>query len=243
MAMDYHERRFASRNKPRRNSIWGYVVAVTGVLLLVYAAGAATGWFACRYRMKVVTAVPPSAGQTGQQAATSAQPADEKPVPGKTPLTFYETLPQGSKTVIGSGINPKLPSQQSNEPAKPAPATSPQLQPVAAPAPAKAAPATPVAPAPPKAAPATIPVAKPAPLPAKDGERHFTVQVASVKEKSEAETLKARLAAKGLNASVIAVNVPGKGLLYRVRAGRHLLQSEAQDIAGKLGSGAIVIPE
>lgn len=230
MAMDYHERKFASRNKPRRNSIWGYVVAVTGVLLLVYAAGAATGWFVCSYRMKAVPAAPPSAGQTGQQAAATAPPADAKPVPGQTPLTFYETLPQGSKTVIGSGINPKLPPQQASEPAKPVPAPLPQSQPTAAPSPAKAAPAAASA-------------DKPAPAVAKVGERRFTVQVASVKEKSEAETIRARLAAKGLNPSIIAVNVAGKGLLYRVRAGRHLLQSEAQDIAGKLGSGAIVIPE
>lgn len=243
MAMDYHERKFASRNKPRRNSIWGYVVAVTGVLLLVYAAGAATGWFVCSYRMKAVPAAPPSAGQTGQQAAATAPPADAKPVPGQTPLTFYETLPQGSKTVIGSGINPKLPPQQASEPAKPVPAPVPQSQPTAAPSPAKAAPAAPVAPAPSKAAPAAASADKPAPAVAKVGERRFTVQVASVKEKSEAETIRARLAAKGLNPSIIAVNVAGKGLLYRVRAGRHLLQSEAQDIAGKLGSGAIVIPE
>lgn len=252
MAMDYHERKFASRNRPRRSSIWGYVAGVTGVLLVVFAAGAATGWFACRYRTKPVPAAQPAAGQSGQQAAASQPAPTDKPAPGKTPLTFYETLPQGSKSVIGSGINTKLPTQQAAEPLRPTPVPSPQPQSAAPPAsvPVKAAPAqvkppavAPVAPASAKPATSASTAEKPVEPAAKDGARCFTVQVASVKEKAEAETLRSRLAAKGLNPMVVAVNVPGKGLVYRVRAGRHLLQSEAQEIAGKLGSGAIVVPE
>lgn len=247
MAMDYHERKIASRNKPRRSSIWGYVLGVASVLILVYAAGVASGWFACRYRMKTASAVAPSTQPKaqGQPSPNSPTPVDAKPVPAQTPLTFYETLPQGSKTVIGSGINAKLPPHDSTAPARPASAAPPSAPAPAAvsPKPASAPPAPAASQPPPKPAPVAPPVDKPVPAATKEVERHFTVQVASVKEKSEAETLKSRLAAKGLNPYVIAVNVPGKGLLYRVRAGRHLLQSEAQDIAAKLGSGAIAIPE
>lgn len=242
MAMDYHERRFASRNRPKRNSIWGYVLGATVVLLLVYAGGVATGWFAHhRYGMK--TAMPPvartDAGQGEKQALPAPPASGTKTAPGQTPLTFYETLPQGSKsTVIGSGINPAQPFSPPVASPKPAPAPQPQPQPKPAPADKPAAPQAPPAAAAPPAKPP-----QPPEKPAREGERRFTVQVASVKEKAEAESLKARMAARGLNPYVIAVDVPGKGLLYRVRAGRRLLQSEAQEIAAKLGSGAIVVPE
>ena len=71
----------------------------------------------------------------------------------------------------------------------------------------------------------------------------FTVQVASFPLKSEAETLKNKLAGKGYNVSVTESHQGDKGIWYRVRVGRKLDQEAAKELAGKLGKTAMVVPE
>jgi cell division protein FtsN len=69
------------------------------------------------------------------------------------------------------------------------------------------------------------------------------VPIASYREKREAEAIKARVAARGLAAYVVELNLPGKGHWYRVRVGRGLDQEAANELAKKAGKGAMVVPE
>jgi cell division protein FtsN len=234
MRSDYRERSFASKNKPRRQPIGMYAIWAVAFILFVFASGFAGGWFTCLYRIKktatpkqAAVAVPAASPLTVQQPNLPAQIKGQQP-----PLTFYETLPKGGKGVIGSGINANL----TEHPATPL--ANPPLQPQTPQGMTK--PATPV---PSAAKPSPPPTPDKPALAQPDSERKFTVQVASVRDKSEAEALKSKLAAKGMNPVIIVVNIPEKGVVYRVRAGRHMLQREAQELAAKLGSGAIVTPE
>lgn len=90
---------------------------------------------------------------------------------------------------------------------------------------------------PPQAAPATkAPEAKPA-------NSGFLVQVAAFTNVKEAESTKAKLAAKGYSASISETNLNDKGTWYRVRIGRHLDKEAASEIASRVGSGAKVLPD
>ncbi|MBT0665713.1 SPOR domain-containing protein [Geobacter pelophilus] len=232
MAIDYRERSFASKNKPRRPPVGKYVAGILVAVLLVFAAGFIGGWSLCWYKMKKTVSVQQQALST-PVASPVQPPLPAVPKGQQTPLTFYETLP-GGKTVIGSGINAGLTEHQ------PAPAAKPSIQPQATPPAASVKPS----PVPQPAAKPQAPVAPEKPVaPQPVVEKKFAVQVASVKDKAEAESLRSKLAAKGLNPTIYEVKVPEKGIVFRVRAGRHLSQSEAKELAAKLGSGAIVIAE
>jgi cell division septation protein DedD len=112
--------------------------------------------------------------------------------------------------------------------------------------------------------PKTAPVAAPAVKPAEEkpagektavekpsgekqaGERtaaEFLVQIASYRDKQEAEVAKAKLSARGIAAYVVESKVKERGVWYRLRVGRHLSRQEAEQLAGKVGSGATVLPE
>lgn len=159
-------------------------------------------------------AAPPAAPATAAAPAASQKPA---PPPG-LPLSFYENLPSGQKnTVLGSGINEK------NKPAPPA--APPQQQPAAA--------------APPK--PDAAPVAAPQKPAAATG--GWLVQVAALSSKKEAEALKAKLVAKGYNASIMETHLNDKGTWYRVRIGRRMSKEAATDIASRIGGGAKALPD
>ena len=71
----------------------------------------------------------------------------------------------------------------------------------------------------------------------------FLVQVAAFSNIKEAESTKAKLAAKGYSASISETNLNDKGTWYRVRIGRHLDKEAASEIASRVGSGAKVIPD
>lgn len=55
----------------------------------------------------------------------------------------------------------------------------------------------------------------------------FTVQVASLPNRSEAESLASRLRKQGLSPWVAEADIPGKGTFYRVRVGRFANRDEA----------------
>jgi cell division septation protein DedD len=154
------------------------------------------------------------------------------------PLTFYETLPKGSKSLIGTGINaPKEKAPQSVKMDKPVTSLGTKAEKSAAPA-ADAHP-SPLDRAEPHKE--TPPVT--AKEPVKKGSEQFIVQVASSKERKDADEIINRLTAKGIAAYVAESKVEGKGTWYRVRVGRHLSRQEADALATKLGKGALVIPE
>jgi len=174
--------------------------------------------------------LPPAPGQQPQSDSSAPQPV----VPGggqiatDPPLSFYKTLPSGQKnTVLGSGIN-----SREDKPAK---------QPLQA-----AMPTNVTRPAPPenddtnqKQAAQTAP-SKPA---ARQDSKGFTVQVASYSLKSEAEAMRSKLAAKGYDVGIVESHLGDKGTWYRVRVGKRLDQDVAKELAGKIGKGAIAIPD
>ena len=62
----------------------------------------------------------------------------------------------------------------------------------------------------------------------------FTVQVASYREKGEAETLADRLTLKGYKPYVVPADLPGKGKWYRVRVGEFRTKREAASFGENL---------
>lgn len=164
---------------------------------------------------------PPQQPQPGG-TAPATQPAPE------TPLSFYKNLPSGQKSnVLGSGIN-----ASDNKTAK---------QPLQAAIPANLAkPGQPQTSLGVTKTAASTPAEKPAVRQETGG---FTVQLASYSLKSEADTLKSKLASKGYNVYIAESNQGEKGIWYRVRVGKKLDQDAAKDLAAKLGKGAIPIPD
>jgi cell division protein FtsN len=174
--------------------------------------------------------VVPTPTQQPQAGGSAPQPSatGETQTAVESPLSFYKTLPSGQKNnVMGSGINSK-----DDKPAK---------QPLQA-----AMPANITRPAPPQGD-EYVQKLPGQPAPAKPADRQdsrgFTVQVASYSLKSEAETLRNKLAAKGYSVGIVESNLGEKGTWYRVRIGKRLDPDAAKELAEKLGKGAISIPD
>lgn len=259
MRIDYSEPKQAyvspqGKNRPRKEpfGMFATVVIITGVI--TFLAGFGTGWLLSQRAAKKAfqaateqTSLENSARQETQQKQTKLQEQAPKAAvappqqqPGTTdpqassptqttpepPLSFYKTLPNGQKSnVLGSGINTK------DEKGK---------QPLQAAIPSNIA--RPPQPGADKPA-ADKPQAAPEKAPARQDAGGFTVQVASYTLRSEAETLKNKLAGKGYSVSIIESNQGDKGTWYRVRVGKRLEQDAAKELAGKLGKGAIAIPD
>jgi cell division septation protein DedD len=176
--------------------------------------------------------IAPQAPDTTQQPLSGGgQTPPAAPGTQTTPdpqLSFYKNLPSGQKNnVLGSGINSRddKPARQPLQAAIPTNLTKPSQ-------PDNAVENTR------QPTPATV---------EKNGARKdtsaFTVQVASLSLKSEAETLKNKLANKGYNVYIAESNQGSKGTWYRVRVGRGLEQDAAKELAGKLGKSAMAIPD
>ena len=230
------------------------IIIVTG--LATFAAGFGSGWFLSQRAAKKsfqaameqtslessprqedvpVKRVPPPqpAAQAPSQPPQTQQQADTAPPNGQTmpepPLSFYKTLPSGQKNnVMGSGINAT--DEKGKQPLQAAiPSNvvrqSQQGSDAANPGNEKAHPA------------AGEKTAR------QDSSGGFTVQVASYSLKSEAEAARSKLAGKGYNVFIVESNLGDKGTWYRVRVGRRLDLDAAKDLCGKLGKGAMLIPD
>ncbi|ACM21267.1 SPOR domain protein [Geotalea daltonii FRC-32] len=226
MVLDYCERRPVSKNRPKKQPIGILVFIVAGAVIISFVGGFAGGWFfggrAVKNTYEKTTAKP----AVTPSLAPQAQPAGQD-----VPLTFYQTLPNGAKAVIGSGLNPAKAGEEQNK-ATPGPQNL-QEQKLLSPG------------APPKSEANTETAAVPK-TPAKSqasGEGTYCVQIASLRDKTEAEAIRTNLLSKGQAAYILESNVQGKGTWYRVRMGKHLKQSEAGELAAKAGKGAIVIAE
>jgi cell division protein FtsN len=256
MPLDYSRPRISvarssvNKNRPKKQAAGVFAIVILGALSVTFVAGVLTGWFIFRHAAKKAAAT--AAVTAGQQEAALAQGGAPLPAGGEgrvqePSLTFYETLPKGGKAVIGTGLNPKR--EEASPAAKPG-ATAPSPQAPTQPAPASAASAgaggakEEGAKTPEKANSSAriqeqeATVKKPAP-----GKGKFCVQVASYKDRKEAEAVRAKAAARGLDAYIVESNVPDKGVWYRIRVGRHLEQAEANEAVKKAGKGAIVIAE
>ncbi len=242
-------------NRPRKESSGNVLIVavITGFICL--GIGFGSGWILSKRSAKEAFkaamdqqslenspqqgAAPPLPQQQAAPLPPGQQPqaggtAPQQPATGGTgtandpPLSFYKTLPSGQKsTVLGSGINSRedKPAKQPLQAAMPANVTRPappegdddnQKQPTQA-APAKSA--------------------------ARQDSKGFTVQVASYSLKSEAETLRSKLAAKGYEVGIVESHLGDKGTWYRVRVGKRLDPDAAKELAAKIGKGAIAIPD
>lgn len=250
MRLDYHEkkqfgqekveRRAVQKNRPRKEPMGLFALLSVVVLAATYGAGVFTGWFFFKGEPAPQVAAVPPAVQPAAPAPPPAAPAEEEP------LTFYKTLPQGGGAVMGSGVNLKL--QETAPAAKPAPASAAQgTQPQGAQPQAQGA--------------------QPQPQGSqaqgdkqenqnkqgqqdaagdkekKDEEKRFAVQVASYRDKGEAEAAQAKLAARGLPAYLVESKLADKSVWYRLRVGRNLSKSDAGQLAAKAGKGSVLIPE
>lgn len=173
--------------------------------------------------------VPQSAATQQQSAGNSSAPVNSPlqstPDP---PLSFYKNLPSGQKSnVLGSGINNRdeKPAKQSLQAAIPSNVVKPP-----SPQSTEEASSPPLSSIPPKSS-------------ARQETGGFVVQAASYSLKSEAETLRNKLASKGYNAYISESQQGDRGTWYRVRVGKKLEQDAAKELAGKLGKGAMPIPD
>jgi len=247
MAVDYSGQRTVKKNRPKKQGGGIFGIILLGALATAFACGVLTGWFLFKPSKKGASpqAVAAGSGQknSGAPRAPASQPAAAERS-AEPPLTFYETLPKGGRSVvIGTGINPV--KQGNVPPAKPGPAPPVQAKEAAQPA-AAARTAEPREPdgKGTDGAKGTAPSAVDASgKKAKAGSGKLCVQVASFPDRKGAEELRTKLAAKGLDAYIVESNVPDKGVRFRVRIGRGLEQAEANDALQKVGKGAIIIAE
>lgn len=240
------------QSRPRKEPSGGLLIVAAISGLLFFGIGFGSGWMLSQRSAKAgfkaameqqslenspqqpatapspqKQAAPTAPGQQPTASGTASPPAtaDGGKASADPPLSFYKTLPSGQKsTVLGSGIN-----SRSDKPAK---------QPLQAAVPTninRAAPSDNDDAGKSQAAPA-----KPA---GRQDSSGFTVQVASYSLKSEAETLRGKLAAKGYHVSITESNLGDKGTWYRVRIGRHLDPDAAKELAERIGKGAISIPD
>lgn len=265
MRIDYSEPKKSctspqtGHNRPRNESSGSLVAVVIIACLLSLGVGFGSGWvLSQRYakkgfkaameqqslenspRQAVVQPSPPKpqavapltqdisqqSAPGGSQAQPAASGVQATPEP---PLSFYKNLPSGQKNnVLGSGINAKdeKPAKQPLQAAIPANLAKPS-QPQGANENTRPA----------------IPVTAEKTSSRQGTANTFTVQIASLSLKSEAETLKSKLVNKGYNVYILESNQGSKGTWYRVRVGRGLEQDAAKELAGKLGKGAMAIPD
>lgn len=265
MVLDYRERKPVNKNRPKSKPLGLYVAAFGAVACCSFVLGMLTDRFLLPPRSITAGNAPLAQSPAPAPNAPAPQPSSGKDVvadqqnapPPEPSLTFYETLPKGGRAILGSGINPKQPEVH-NATAKPAAVASPHKSPTQPQAevrpaqkvesPASALPATSqgrnMVTGNAESQKASGEGAKEAPVKksvaAKD---KFAVQVASVKERKEADSIKASLQEKGFAAYVVESSVAGKGTWYRVRVGKQMNQAAAGNLVNQIGKGAIIILE
>jgi cell division septation protein DedD len=152
--------------------------------------------------------------------ASAAPGTTQAPVTANEKLSYAERL--GSSEPAAEQL--RKPGAPPAPPAETAPAPKPETPAPVKPAPSKTTPPA-VAPTPAAAAPVAT-----TPEPSGSG---FAIQVAALKEASEADAVVKRLASKGYPAYVVA---PAKGspTMYRVRVGKYKDRREADTVAARL---------
>jgi DedD protein len=166
----------------------------------------------------------PAESEPGQAVARNEDVESE--------LTFYDTLPQGQDNALGSGINlPPEPEKTGEAAAEEVASAAPvkETVPAAKPAPAREEAAQPAAVA-----------AKPAvQKPAATAVGDYLVQVASVKDRQGAVTLRNSMVAKGYAAFVEQADLGAKGVWHRVYAGPFSTRQDADRAVAALKADRI----
>lgn len=252
MVLDYRERKPVNKNRPKSKPVGLLIVAFGAVACCSFVLGVLTDRFLLPHSdIKAVDALAPQSAAPGEGASNQQAAAGNNSVPGKQnvytslkepSLTFYETLPKGGKVILGSGLNPQQPSAQVAAPAKPAVVAQPRVDTL------KGQPVTGAESKPEKAesisstnGDASTKGIPPKKVAAPKGK--YLVQVASARERKEADAIKSALQAKGFAAYIVESHVAGKGTWYRVRVGKQLDQAVAGNLVNQIGKGAIAIPE
>jgi cell division septation protein DedD len=250
MVMDYREHKPVNKNRPRKQPAVFFVLALFVAISISFFLGLGTGWLVFRPSSKNTVNMTSTAADIKKKGAEASAPSQLQfnPEPaGKAQepfLTFYNTLPKGSNAVIGSGLNQTKPGEhtpvKTSQPSKTIPAAKQAVVAEKASQPKESL---------------KVPAKTSEPSGQKDiaskesavkeieGKGKFVVQLASYHAKKEAEEMRDRLKADGISAYIVESNLPEKGTLYRVRAGRHLDQQAAHELAEKAGKGSILIPE
>ena len=207
---------------------------VIAVVIFLFGVQVGRGVLAQRGLPEAADAV--SSPEPPLASAPVSQPSSGAPVTAGEKLSYAERL-----------SSPQPAAEQLKKPGDPAPApvvTAPAPKPdspapvvptraaATSPAPAKAS-----APAPTAAAPTRLPAAAaPAPVVAASPEPSgtgFSIQVAALAKRDEADVIARRLAGKGYPAYVMA---PAQGTpnMYRVRVGKYKERHEADTVAARL---------
>lgn len=232
-------RQVATRSQRRTEKRQAVVLLalVLTVALVSFALGVMVGRSASP--SAVAAAVPPPPRlPVAPPAPAAAAPLGERPAEG---LTFYDALPKGEQSPLGSGIN--LPPARetaptaavaSGEPAKPAAggdettgAKGTDGTDAEAPLPAKTAVPTPV--------PATKPAAKAVspvvPAPAAGG---YLVQAAAFRRSEDARALQTKLGKKGYAVFTEEAQLGEKGVWFRVYVGPYATAGAADAAVSRL---------
>jgi cell division protein FtsN len=182
-------------------------------------------------KTKPSEALSPMKSTSPTNPAAKTDPAD----PNKQRFEFYKILPGEKETNDPNATAAKKPAELPIAPAAP----------VASAAPAKDA-KTAVSATPPKDV--LKEALKEAPKePPKSANEVIFLQAGAFQSESDADAMKAKVAFAGFESNVKAVNVAGKGTLYRVRLGPYKSQDEVNRIKNVLSqngiSAAVVKPE
>ncbi len=266
MAFDYSESRHVPRNRPKRQSASIFVFLICGGLLTAFMLGMFAGWMLGRGKANKMTAAAQLSVVDSAQQKSNNQPGGVTAgrnvgIEGnsQTPvLTFYETLSKGNKSVLGTGLNPHKPENFAMPTAPPNSTAQapPMVQVNRAATPQPLSPPATIVSGQKKSDSARAPTVVNTPVKetvkqAVDAENNtvasgkgkFTVQIASYRERKEAEAVRRKYAEKGITAYIAEHTDSDKAIWYRLRVGKRLELREANDLAAKSGKGALVIPE
>jgi cell division protein FtsN len=203
----------AHRKQGRRFGTLLVIIGIVAILGTTFGAGFLSGRHWERVRV-VAGLVKPQAGkEPARERAGALRPPERPPMPS---MTFYQ----------------ELTAPLASPPPRPAKAPEPKPQPAVKPdaplgdATAKAElPAKHVAKVEPTAARPEASLAR------------YTVQVAAYAAREQADTLVARLAARGFQGDVSETATPG-GVRYRVRVGTYATKDAAKDVIARLSTDA-----
>lgn len=173
------------------------------ILILAFLLGTLFG----KNLYSIKAAAPAPAVEPAVEAPLALEGASAEAPAGVSPEE------QAAKKLMAELAEQKLPSAPPGGPASP-------------PTPAKKTEASaPAAPATPTSVP---PAREPEPAPQTVGAGPYTIQLAASQNREEAEALKNKLVDKKYDAYVLKVEIPGKGLWYRVRVGHYQSREQAE---------------
>ena len=206
-----------AQKRQEYKQVVGLLVLVLAVASVSFALGVAVGK---RRAAELVSQVEAEQQQAKSVVQNSGQ-ADASPEDApKVNLTFYDTLPKGEETPLGSGINPP-PEEKSATPAAAFSDTPEKVNATASES------KSPISGATSTTAKAKVPAVT-------SGE--YVVQVASFQSEEDARNLQNRMLAKGHRALLQRVDLKEKGVWTRVYIGFFSSKESAQKVVDRLAA-------